>query len=131
MKNYVQSGDKLTIKAPYDVISGQLVVLNSLFGVAIVDATQRDEVTVDTIGVFELEKDGQVALQGARAYFREDERQLTSQASHDVEVEGEPDGDGNPTTMTQTVHHPLIGIFVKDAKAGDKKAQVKLASAPC
>ena len=56
MKNYVQAGNKLTISAPYNVVSGQLVVLKSLFGVAIVDALQGEEVTIDTQGVFELAK---------------------------------------------------------------------------
>lgn len=131
MKNYVQDGNKLTIKAPYDVASGQLVVLHSLFGVAIVDAPLGEEVTVNTQGVYELEKDGEQVTQGTRAYFHEEKRLATTTSSHQEEVDGEPDGDGNPTTITQTVDHPLIGIFVKDAKAGDEKAQVKLASAPC
>ena len=131
MKNYVQDGNKLTIKAPYDVASGQILVLHSLFGVAIVDAPLGEEVTVNTQGVYELEKDGEQVTQGTRAYFHEEKRLATTTSSHQVEVEGEPDGDGNPTISTQTVHHPLIGIFVKDARARDEKAEVKLASAPC
>ena len=131
MKNYVQAGNKLTISAPYNVVSGQLVVLRSLFGVAIVDALQGEEVTIDTQGVFELAKEELAVATGSRAYYHEEAGLLTTNQSHDVVVEGQPDGDGNPTTNTQTVNHPLVGVFVKDAATGDKKAQVKLAAAPC
>ncbi|MFK7827450.1 MAG: DUF2190 family protein [Oligoflexales bacterium] len=117
MKNYVQKGHTLTIKAPYYIESGQLVILDSLFGVAIVDALSGEEVTISTRGIYELDKDNQAISQGQKAYYLEDSKQLTTLESH---LEGE-----------EEVSHPLIGIFVLDAKAEDKKAQVKLAAAPC
>ena len=131
MKYFVQKGKTITIKAPYDVESGQLVILNSLFGVAIVDALQGEEVTIDTQGVFELAKDNQAISQGQKAYYLEESKQLTVSDSHQVDVPGPDDGNGNPTTSTETVNHPLVGVFVKDAATGDEKAQVKLAAAPC
>ena len=121
MKNFVQEGRTITIKAPYTVESGQLVILNSLFGVAIVDALQGEEVTIDTRGIFELAKDKQAIFQGQKAYYMEDSKQLTALVSRDSEA----------GTDAQTINHPLVGVFVKDARAKDKKVQVKLAAAPC
>jgi|GEM_PF-4444391 len=34
MKNYIQPGDSITVPAPADVKSGDLVVVGDLFGVA-------------------------------------------------------------------------------------------------
>ena len=131
MKNFVQKGNTITIKAPYNVESGQLVILNSLFGIAIVDALQGEEVTIDTRGIFELDKEELEVATGSKAYYHEAAGLLTTNQGRDVVVEGQPDEDGSPTTNTQTVIHPLVGVFVKDAKTDDKKAQVKLAAAPC
>lgn len=116
MKNFVQEGNKITIKAPYDAVSGKLVIKNSLYGVAIVDALQNEELTISTVGVYELDKDEQAIEQGSKAYYREDTKQLTPSASL---KEGENE-----------VLHQLVGIFVLDAKEDDKKARVKLAQIP-
>ncbi len=55
MKNYVQSGNNITVAAPVGgVTSGQLVVIGSLIGVASTTQPAGSPVEVITSGVFEL-----------------------------------------------------------------------------
>ena len=56
MKNYVQEGTVLTVVAPADVVSGQLVTVGSIVGVAAYDAKSGTEVEVRVEGVFSLPK---------------------------------------------------------------------------
>jgi predicted RecA/RadA family phage recombinase len=56
MKNYVQSGDVVTISASADTSSGDVVVEGSLIGVAQADALTGEDLAIVTKGVFELSK---------------------------------------------------------------------------
>lgn len=62
MKNHVQAGINLTLPAPADVVSGELVVIGSIFGVAAGDALSGADVDVVTQGVFELPKVSALAI---------------------------------------------------------------------
>lgn len=56
MKNFVQTGDVVTVTAPADVVSGDLVAVGGLVGVATTDAASGSPVEIKTSGVFELAK---------------------------------------------------------------------------
>lgn len=57
MTNFIQEGKTLTVPAPTGgVVSGQLVVVGKIVGVAAIDAAQGEPVQVVTEGVFELPK---------------------------------------------------------------------------
>jgi len=56
MKNFVSSGDVLTIPAPATVASGDVVIAGALVGIAAHDAASGDEVTIKLGGVYELPK---------------------------------------------------------------------------
>lgn len=56
MRNYVQPGNILTVPSPREVLSGDAVVVGSIFGVANGDAAQGEPVDLDTVGVFMLPK---------------------------------------------------------------------------
>lgn len=62
MKNYVQRGDTLSIPAPADVESGEIVISGSIIGVAAGDALTGETVDVDTVGVFDLPKVSALAI---------------------------------------------------------------------
>jgi predicted RecA/RadA family phage recombinase len=65
MKNFVQPGDTLTLTVPAGgVLSGQPVVVGSIFGVAAYDAIEGAEVEAQVTGVFELPKAAGVIDQG-------------------------------------------------------------------
>lgn len=56
MRNYVQRGENLTLSAPVDVLSGDGVLVGSIFGVAAEDALTGSDVDLVTVGVFNLPK---------------------------------------------------------------------------
>lgn len=56
MKNYVHPGDTITVVAPSNVASGDLVIIGGLVGVAVADADSGAEVEIMTRGVFDLPK---------------------------------------------------------------------------
>lgn len=82
MRNYVQYGDTLRIPAPYDVTSGQGVLVGSIFGVATQDALTDGELPIQTRGVYELVKAASQAWTiGARIYWDDATRSCTTTAT--------------------------------------------------
>lgn len=70
MKNYLQSGDVLTIPAPATIASGAVVIVGQLKGVAVADAASGAPVAVQTRGVFTLPKEAALAVTlGAAIYW--------------------------------------------------------------
>lgn len=56
MKNYIQKGENLTLPAPSDVLSGEVVVIGEIHGIAAGDALEDEPLDVVTEGVFSLAK---------------------------------------------------------------------------
>ncbi|BAI72845.1 hypothetical protein AZL_022070 [Azospirillum sp. B510] len=56
MKNYISTGNNVTLPAPSDVASGELVIAGALAGVAVTSAENGAPVTLATGGVYELPK---------------------------------------------------------------------------
>ena len=56
MKNFIQTGNMITITAATDITSGDGVIVGSLFGVAAADAAAGENVEIGTLGVYELPK---------------------------------------------------------------------------
>jgi predicted RecA/RadA family phage recombinase len=73
MKNFIQPGDTLTVPAPSGgVVSGALVIIGSLIGVAGSTAAAGVDVAVKTTGVFELPKvSAQAWTVGAPIYWED------------------------------------------------------------
>ncbi|MEO4030698.1 DUF2190 family protein [Chromobacterium vaccinii] len=57
MRNKIFSGDTLTLPAPYDVLSGDPVLIGNLFLVASVDAKKGEPFSGEAEGAFNLPKD--------------------------------------------------------------------------
>lgn len=63
MKNFIQSGNMITVTAPSGgVTSGQGVLIGNLFGIAAKDATQGESVELATTGVYDLPKAANAVL---------------------------------------------------------------------
>jgi len=78
MKNYVQEGRTITVAAPANVTSGQLVVVGSIVGVAAFDAESGADVEIVTQGVFDLPKvTTDVIAQGDKLYWDSAQAKLT------------------------------------------------------
>ena len=56
MKNWIQDGDKLDYTAPSNVVSGQLVQIGNLHGVAVADIASGEVGAVKLEGVYSLLK---------------------------------------------------------------------------
>jgi predicted RecA/RadA family phage recombinase len=87
MKNYIQPGEKITIKAPADVLSGDGVLVGSMFGVAAVSAKEGEDVTIVRKGVFNLNKlPAQSWDEGAKVYWNNTAKQCTTVASGNAHI---------------------------------------------
>lgn len=70
MKNYIQPGNTLTLTAPAEVTSGDVVIVGSIIGVANGDTASGDPVDLDVVGVFRLPKVSALAIsQGDVLYY--------------------------------------------------------------
>ena len=70
MKNFVQPGENLTIPAPYNVLSGGVVIAAAIIGIAAGSAASGAPVDVATTGVFDVPKVGANAFTlGASVYW--------------------------------------------------------------
>ncbi len=83
MKNYIQTGDNLTLPAPYDVDSGDGALVGSIFGVAAGDAATGEDVDLVTRGVFELPKTSALAISVGDKLYWDNTAKLVNKTSTD------------------------------------------------
>jgi predicted RecA/RadA family phage recombinase len=79
MRNFIQTGDIVTVAAPAAVSSGDGVLVGTLFGIATTDADSGADVVIKTTGVFELPKtSAQAWTVGAAIYWDADDKVATT-----------------------------------------------------
>ena len=113
MKNFVQEGKTITVIAPAAVLSGDLVVVGSIVGVAAFDAAQDAEVEITTRGVFELPKvPTDVIVQGDKLYWDSALSQLTKTAGAGSKplVGYAAEAAGNGTTTVRCALLPTMQV---------------------
>jgi predicted RecA/RadA family phage recombinase len=82
MQNFIQKGVNLTIPAPANVLSGEVVVVGDLHGVASVSASAGADLVFVTEGVFELSKVAANAFTiGAKVYYDSATKLVTTTAT--------------------------------------------------
>ncbi len=87
MRNYVQTGNAVTVAAPYAVASGACALVGSLFGVAATTADVGVEVELVTVGVFDLAKTSAEAWTvGAKVYWDDTAKECTTVATDNTLV---------------------------------------------
>ena len=67
-RNYIQPGETVTLTAPANVKSGDVVVVGSLVGIAAYDALLGAAVEVSLVGVYDLPATGPIDA-GAAVYW--------------------------------------------------------------
>ncbi len=109
MKNYVQTGDNLTLAAPYDVASGDGALVGSIFGVAAGDAVSGDDVDLVTRGVFEMPKTSALAISaGDQVYWDDTAKEVNKTSSGNTLIGVAVTAAANPSA---TVNVRLNGSF--------------------
>ena len=87
MKNYVQPGHTLTLAAPYDVTSGDGLLVGASFGIASGDALTSAEVEAVTTGVFDMTKAASQAwATGDMVYWDDTAKVATKTASGNTTI---------------------------------------------
>lgn len=99
MKNYIESGDIITVTAPANLKSGDLVEVGKLVGVACADAASGAPVNVKTSGVFTVKKvSAQAWTVGAPVYVDGGEATTTASTNtpigHALAVAANPSATG-------------------------------------
>lgn len=98
MKNYIQPGDSVTVPAPYDVNSGDLVVVGDLFGAAQFSAKAGEGVEIATKGVFELPKvSAQAWTVGAKVYYVAADKNISTTATGNTFIGHATEAAANPS----------------------------------
>lgn len=106
-QNYVKPGDRMpyTVPANTTIVSGQVVVIGNLCGVALSGGTQGTSIEVQICGVFRLAKATPlVIVQGDRLFW-----------------------DIQNNVVTKTTSHQPLGIAASAAASADATADVLLA----
>jgi predicted RecA/RadA family phage recombinase len=104
MKNYIQPGHTITVTAPANVESGELVKVGKFIGVAAFNATAGEPLEITLEGVFALPKGAVVFAEGDPVYF----------------------GDTSPGEAVSTSGGSLIGAAVTAQASGDATVRVRL-----
>lgn len=87
MRNHVQPGNTLTLTAPAEIISGGVVIVGSIIGVANGDAANGAPVDVDVVGVFRLPKVSALAIAaGDVVYWDSANKLVTKTASGNTKL---------------------------------------------
>ncbi|MRN66551.1 capsid cement protein [Brucella sp. 10RB9213] len=98
MKNYIQPGDTVTVPAPADVKSGDLVVVGDLFGIAQFSAKAGEDVEIATKGVFALPKvSAQAWAVGAKVYYVAADKNISTAASGNTFIGHATEAAANPS----------------------------------
>jgi predicted RecA/RadA family phage recombinase len=103
-KNYIQSGNVMTVAAPYAVTSGDAVLVSRLFGIATTTAEANTPVEIALTGVFSLPKDDSVMHFGMAVYW---------------------DNVLHHLTLTEKGNY-AIGVAVQEASKNDPTVQIRL-----
>jgi len=98
MRNYVQRGDTLTLTAPAEIMSGDVVIVGSIIGVANDDADDGGPVDLDTVGVFRLPKVSALAIMaGDTVYWDSAAKLVNKTASANTKLGVATEAAANPS----------------------------------
>jgi predicted RecA/RadA family phage recombinase len=112
MKNFVQPGDTVALIAPYDVLSGNGLLVGSIFGVASFDALTGASVEAQLTGVFDLAKvSAQTWAPGAKIYWDNSAKLATTVSAGNTLIGSAIETASNPSSAGRV---RLIGAGVND-----------------
>jgi predicted RecA/RadA family phage recombinase len=86
MKNFIQPGETITLPAPYTVASGDGMLIGVIFGVANSDAVLGNNADLTTEGVFTLPKASVSITLGAKLYWDDAARKVTTTSAGNLYI---------------------------------------------
>jgi len=102
MKNFVQKGEAITVAAPAAVSSGDGILVGDLFGVANGSAAIGADVTISTVGVYDLPKTSTDAMTvGAAVYWDDTQGEVTVTATDNTLIGHAVKAAGNPSATVR------------------------------
>jgi len=104
MQNYIQKGEVLPFIAAADLVSGQGLLLNDLFGVVAADTLTGEEGNLAITGVYSLPMAAVTVTQFSKAYWDDTAKKVTNVATANT----------------------LIGVFADAAASGAAEVGVRL-----
>ena len=109
MKNYIMSGDVLTLTAPYDVASGAGALVGSIFALATGAVASGAEGEFKTKGVFAIAKTSALAIAvGDKVYWDNTAKEVNKTSSGNTLIGVAVSAAANPSP---TVDVRLNGTF--------------------
>lgn len=110
MKNYVSSGDTVTVPAPSGgVTAGELVVIGDLFGVAATTADEGAPVVLYAAGVYEFPKvSAQAWTAGAGIYWDSGNKRATTASSGNTRIGAATAAAANPSPTGRVRLNPAV-----------------------
>lgn len=86
MRNFVSRGEKLNVVYPYAVNAGSGALIGALFGVAACNQAQGSAGALVTVGVYDLPKAAGAVAIGAKLYWDDAAKKLTTTAAGNTYV---------------------------------------------
>lgn len=86
MRNFIQKGDNINVAFPYAVNAGGGALIGALFGVAACNQAQGSTGTLVTVGVYDLPKAAGAVAIGAKLYWDDAAKKLTTTAAGNTYV---------------------------------------------
>ena len=108
MKNYIQTGNVLTVLLAAAVDSGDILASGDVIGVAATDGAIGETIAVNVEGVYDLPKESGEVTQGQKLYFKE--------------------ANGTVSTDDETGDNEFIGYAWEPAATAAASVAVKLAT---
>lgn len=100
MQSYIAPGENITLPSPRDVVAGEPVLIGAIFGLAQGHALQGEPVVLVRRGLFRAAKvEAQAWAVGARLYWDDAARRLTSLAAGNLLVGAAAEDAANPSAV--------------------------------
>lgn len=134
MRNYVQTGDTITLTAPYTVVSGAGALVGKIFGVANADVTSGAKGEFTTRGVFNLAKGSSTFATGDPVYWDNTNKVCTStfqsnpligvaELTVNESTAALGGSSGDATVRVKLTGHPVTAVFKSAETTGTGSAQ--------
>jgi predicted RecA/RadA family phage recombinase len=86
MKNYKQSGKSVTVTVGATITGGQAILIGAILGIAFKAGVSGDDIEFSTEGVYDIPKAAGAITQGAKCYWDDTAKNITTTASGNTHI---------------------------------------------